>query len=58
VRRTLWMREPLRQRWADAVATRREALRALFDAHGLVPFHLHGCFDAEALTRHFMEAVA
>lgn len=58
VRRTLWMREPLRRRWAEAVALRRAELRALFVAHGLAPFELQGEFDAEALTRHFMEAVA
>lgn len=57
VRRTLWMREPLRRQWGDAVAARRAALHAVFDAHGLAPFHMQGAFDAEALTRHFMEAV-
>jgi hypothetical protein len=57
VRRTLWMREPLRRRWAAAVAERRAALHGIFDAHGRVPFHMQGRFDAEALTRHFMEAV-
>lgn len=57
-RRTLWMRESLRRRWTDAVQARREALRAVFDAHGLAPFDLQGRFDAEALTRHFLEAVA
>jgi hypothetical protein len=57
-RRTLWMREPLRRQWSDAVAARRAALHAVFDAHGLAPFHMHGAFDAEALTRHFMEALA
>lgn len=58
VRRTLWLRDGLRRQWTDAVAARRAALHALFDAHGLAPLHLHGRFDAEALTRHFMEAVA
>lgn len=58
VRRTMWMRESLRRQWADAVAARRAALHAVFDAHGLAPFYLHGRFEAEALTRHFMEAVA
>ncbi|MBZ8141826.1 MxaS protein [Rubrivivax gelatinosus] len=57
-RRTLWMRKPLRRRWAEAVARRRAELHALFDAHGLAPFELQGRFDAEALTRHFIEAVA
>ena len=61
VRRTLWLRESLRRHWRDAVATRREALHALFDARALPPFELidaDGRFDAEALTRHFMECVA
>ena len=40
------------------MAERRAALRALFDAHGLQPFEMRGAFDAEALTRHFLEAVA
>jgi hypothetical protein len=58
VRRTLWMRESLRRQWHEGVEARRAALHALFDAHGLAPFYLHGRFEAEALTRHFMEAVA
>lgn len=58
VRRTLWMRESLRGQWRDAVATRRDELRTLFEGRGLEPFYLHGEFDAERLTRHFLEAVA
>jgi len=58
VRRSLWMRESLRTRWRAAVAARRAELKALFDAHGMPPFHLHGRFDAEALTRYFMETAA
>lgn len=61
VRRTLWLREALRRDWSAAVATRREELHALFDARALPPFELiaaGGRFDAEALTRHFMECVA
>jgi uncharacterized protein (DUF58 family) len=58
VRRSLWMRESLRTRWREAVATRRAELGTLFDAHGMPPFHLHGRFDAEALTRYFMETAA
>lgn len=58
VRRSLWMREPLRAQWRDAVAARRDALHALFDAHGMAPFRLHGGFDAEAMTRYFLETVA
>jgi len=61
VRRTLWLREGLRRQWRDAIAERREALQALFDERALPPFELidaDGRFDAEALTRHFMERVA
>ena len=57
-RRSLWMRESLRTRWRDAVAARRAALTALFEARGMPPFLLHGRFDAEALTRYFMEVAA
>lgn len=56
-RRTLWMREPVRREWAAAVERRRQALQVLFEAEGMAPFFLGGRFDAEALTRHFMEAV-
>lgn len=58
VRRSLWMRDSLRTRWRDAVAARRAELKALFNAHGMPPFHVHGRFDAEALTRYFMERTA
>lgn len=58
VRRTLWLRESLRGQWRDAVAARRAALRHLFEGRGLEPFELRGRFDGEALTRHFLEAVA
>ena len=58
VRRSLWMRESLRTRWREAVAARRAELKTLFDAHGMPPFHLHGRFDAEALTRYFLETGA
>ena len=61
VRRTLWLRETLRRHWRGAVASRREELHELFDARALPPFELidaDGRFDAEALTRHFMECVA
>ena len=57
-RRSLWMRDSLRTRWRNAVAARRAELTDLFNAHGMPPFHLHGRFDAEALTRYFMETTA
>jgi uncharacterized protein (DUF58 family) len=57
-RRTLWLREPLRVRWRAAVDVRRAQLQALFEAHGMRPFELRGAFDAEALSRHFLEGAA
>lgn len=57
-RRTLWLREPLRAAWRDGVAARRAELQSLFDAQGLQAFALGGRFDAEGLTRHFLEAQA
>ena len=57
-RRSLWMRDSLRTRWRSAVAQRRAELAALFEAHGMPPFHLQGRFDAEALTRYFLETTA
>ncbi|WP_350309637.1 DUF58 domain-containing protein [Aquariibacter lacus] len=60
-RRSLWLRERVRQDWHAAVAARRAALQALCVARALPPFDLLGPageFDAEALTRHFMESVA
>ncbi|MBA3589866.1 MxaS protein [Methylibium sp.] len=58
VRRSLWMRESLRGEWRAGVAARRDELRMLFEGRGLEPFYLHGAFDGEGLTRHFLEAVA
>ena len=52
------MRDSLRTRWRNAVAARRAELTELFNAQGMPPFHLHGRFDAEALTRYFMETTA
>jgi len=57
-RRHVWLREGTRRRWREAVATRRLAIDAAFGAHGVAPFHLSGRFDAEALSRHFLEGAA
>jgi hypothetical protein len=56
-RRTLWLRGKTRQDWRDAVARRRTEIKALFDKRGLRPFYVQGAFDAEALSRYFLEAV-
>ncbi|HET7528102.1 MAG TPA: DUF58 domain-containing protein [Burkholderiaceae bacterium] len=56
--RTLWMRPALRARWRQGVADRRAELQRLFAAHSRRPFMLEGGFDAEAMSRYFIEAGA
>ena len=57
-RRTLWLRPALRSRWREAVRARRAELDGLFASRDLRPFHLHGGFDAEALSQHLWEETA
>jgi len=56
-RRTLWLRGKTRQDWRDAVARRRSEIKSLFDKRGSRPFYVQGAFEAEALSRYFLEAV-
>ncbi|MBP0595621.1 MxaS protein [Paraburkholderia sp. LEh10] len=56
--RTMWMRGSVRERWRDAVAERRAQIGALFARHGIRPFFNEGAFDAEALSRYFLELTA
>jgi uncharacterized protein (DUF58 family) len=57
-RRTLWLRPKLRTQWRDAVASRRSELDALFAARAMRPFYVVGAFDAEAMSKYFLEAGA
>jgi hypothetical protein len=57
-RRTLWMRETLRMQWRASVERWRSEINALFGARGLQPFWVQGAFEAEALSRYFLESVA
>jgi uncharacterized protein (DUF58 family) len=57
-RRTLWLRSKTRHEWRDAVAQRRAEIKDLFDKRGMRPFFVQGAFDAEALSRYFLEAAA
>jgi hypothetical protein len=54
-RRWLWWRPALRQRWAMAAQARRAALVKLFRAQRLSPLFIEGVFDADAVTRHFLQ---
>nr|WP_256354047.1 DUF58 domain-containing protein [Variovorax sp. dw_308] len=54
-RRLVWWRPALRDRWRAAQEQRREALLHLFRADRLKPLFIEGAFDADAVTRHFMQ---
>jgi len=56
-RRHLWLNANTRKRWLDKVAARRGELDRQFAACGVQPFHVTGAFDAEALSRYFMETI-
>ena len=55
--RTLWLRPSLRVRWHEAVAHRREQLERIFAAHFIRPLYLQGSFDAEVMSKYFLEGV-
>lgn len=57
-RRTMWLSARLRRQWEEAVRRRTSALRALFGARGLRLFEITGGFDADALSRYFVEGAA
>lgn len=56
--RHLWLRKKTRQQWHNNVAQRRDEITAAFAANDIRPFHLDGVFDAEHLSRYFLEHVA
>lgn len=51
----VWVNARLRQRWAAQIASRRHALDQLFGSCSLPPLYLHGRYDAQALSRYFLE---
>ena len=56
--RSLWMRKKIRQQWRDNVSRRRTEIATVFSAIDIQPFHIDGKFEAERLTRYFLEKVA
>ncbi|MDZ5458338.1 DUF58 domain-containing protein [Azohydromonas lata] len=54
-RRLLWWRPALRRRWEEAALQRREALSEMFARERLRPLFIEGEFDADAVTRHFLQ---
>ncbi len=56
--RTLWLRPSLRARWREAILQRREQLERIFAANFIRPLYLQGGFDAEAVSKYFLEGFA
>ncbi len=56
--RQLWLGKSTRQQWRDNVMRRRGEIAEVFGANGIHPFHIDGIFDAEGLSRYFLEEVA
>jgi hypothetical protein len=56
--RTLWMRPRLRARWLEAIGARRREIAQRFARRNIRPFHFEGEFDAEAMSRYFLESGA
>jgi len=55
--RNLWLRDTTRARWRSNVARRREQIESLFSGRDLCPFYIEGHFDAEQLSRYFIEKI-
>ena len=53
--RTLWLRPRLRTRWHEVVAERRAQLDRIFASKSVRPVYLEGKFDAEVLSKYFLE---
>lgn len=51
----LWLNDSARQQWSDNVARRKDEIINAFAAIDAVPFFISDGFDAEALSRYFME---
>jgi len=56
--RSLWLSASVRERWREGVARRRAELSATFGKRAIQPFFIESAFDAEAMSRYFLEAVA
>lgn len=54
----LWISNDNRNIWLENVRRRRQELTELFARRNCVPFFLEGAFNAEKLSRYFMEQVS
>ena len=57
VHRRLWLREKTRDEWRENVAARRMEITDAFGKNDIYPFHIDGDFNAESLSRYFLEKV-
>lgn len=55
---SVWLSARKRRDWLDNVQQRRFALNALFQRYHCAPLFVEHAFDADAMTRHFLERVA
>ncbi|MBX2883235.1 MAG: hypothetical protein KTR32_25000 [Granulosicoccus sp.] len=57
-KRHLWMKQRTRDQWIDNIRLRRTQLCDAFEHHNCIPIFLNSRFDADILSRYFMEKVA
>lgn len=57
-KRHLWLRESTRAQWLNNVDTRRTEIKTVFEDHDSTPVFFDSHFDAEKLSRYFLENVA
>ncbi|MBX2879112.1 MAG: hypothetical protein KTR32_04220 [Granulosicoccus sp.] len=56
-RKNLWLRKSIRKKWEENVAHRRKLLNEHFAAKDIKPFFAAGSFNAESMTKYFMDNV-
>jgi uncharacterized protein (DUF58 family) len=57
-RRSIWMTDALRERWRAGVAANRQRIIDVFAKGGVRPLFVTDTFDADALSRYFVEQTA
>jgi hypothetical protein len=56
--RSMWITDALRTRWRESVAARRQHIVSSFAHSAVRPLFVTDRFDADALTRYFVEQTA
>jgi len=55
---SLWLTSDTRKKWLDNVEGRRDKIRSVFSKRDFLPFFVEGSFQAEALSKYFIENIA